>query len=217
MPWSLRNDESFSIWAKMSLACSSERFNKLELSFISKKFISLRTSECTFEQDTLTHLLVLLPLMSNVSLVFDFSKSLTVFYITMKSRSGKCFVLIVKIPYILARRDWLFELSMWTKYSSRMWSISFFSGSINVLIKNLLSWEKKKNWPLAPAPYPDLNTWSMLACRDNDSSKSDGLMPSNFKILANILCLWEIIFDLMLILSNFVSFKLTFYACLFSI
>ena len=80
-----------------------------------------------------------------------------------------------------------------------------------------MSCEKKKNWPLAPAPYPDLNTYSIFACKDNDSNTSDGLILSSYKILANFLYWWEMIFDLTVILSNFFSLLSAFDAVLFKL
>ena len=70
----------------------------------------------------------------------------------------------------------------WSIKSSRRFRSYSFSFPLSVFIINLLSFEKKKNDPLLPAPYPDLKMASMFFSRFSDYMKSSGAKPSIFII-----------------------------------
>lgn len=72
---------------------------------------------------------------------------------------------------------------------------------LRVLIRNLLSKEKKKNEPLLPQPWPALKTIDLFDSSEREYFISSGEMPSRSKIYANFSSQCEIMFDFTEIIS----------------
>lgn len=94
-------------------------------------------------------------------------------------------ILTVYIPYILAIK--LFGLvskcSMYIGKDRSIWLISF---SCMVFIMNRLSFEKKKKWPLAPAPSPALAIYLIFLAGSKDSKRCSSLILFNERILLKV-------------------------------
>jgi len=75
---------------------------------------------------------------------------------------------MVKIPNTLAIMEAPFESFKYVKNGFRNFKSISFSWPFRVLIINLLSDEKKKKEPLAPAPCPALNTFFLFKLDSRD-------------------------------------------------
>ena len=125
-----------------------------------------------------------LPFKSNDIYLLSLEVRIDVFYIIITSKLLYNSVLIENNPYILAIKESPFLI--WSIYSSIIFKIKTVSYFFNVLIKNLLSFEKKKKLPLFPDPSPALNIISLFLLISRDSNIIYALIPSNYYIILNL-------------------------------